>query len=79
MQEPQVQCLGWEYPLEKGMVIHSSIFAWRILLTEDPGGATIYGVAKSWTQLRDWELHVLLKQHRNRVAKWSRKPSFLKS
>ena len=53
VQEPQVQCLGWEYPLEKGMVIHSSIFAWRILLTEDPGGATIYGVAKSWTQLRD--------------------------
>ena len=38
MQEPHVQSLGWEYPLEKGMVIHSGIFAWRILWTEGPGG-----------------------------------------
>ena len=29
--------LGWEDPLEKGMAIHSSILAWRIPLTEEPG------------------------------------------
>ena len=32
MQETSVQSLGWEVPLEKGMAIHSSIIAWRILL-----------------------------------------------
>ena len=30
MQETQVQSLGWEDPLEKGMVTHSSILAWKI-------------------------------------------------
>ena len=34
----QVQSLGWEDPLEKGMATHSSILAWRIPWTEDPGG-----------------------------------------
>ena len=34
----QVQSLGQEDPLEKGMVIHSSILAWRIPWTEKPGG-----------------------------------------
>ena len=38
MQEPQVQSLGQEEPLEKGMVTHSSILAWRIPWTEKPGG-----------------------------------------
>ena len=38
MQETQVQPLGWEDPLEKGMAIHSSILAWRIPWTEEPGG-----------------------------------------
>ena len=32
-----VQSLGWEDPLEKGMGIHSSMLAWRILWTEEPG------------------------------------------
>ena len=31
MQEIQVQSLGWDDPLEKGLAIHSSIHAWRIL------------------------------------------------
>ena len=34
MQETQIQSLGWEDPLEKGMATHSSIFAWRIPWTE---------------------------------------------
>ena len=37
MQETRVQSLGWEDPLEEGMAIHSSIFAWRIPQTEEPG------------------------------------------
>ena len=38
MQETQVQSLGSEDPLEKGITTHSSILAWRIPWTEDPGG-----------------------------------------
>ena len=38
MQETQVQYLGWEDPLEEGMATHSSIPAWRIPWTEEPGG-----------------------------------------
>ena len=37
MQETQVQFLGWEDPLEKGMATHSSILAWRTPWTEEPG------------------------------------------
>ena len=38
MQETQVQSLGQEDPMEKGMATHSSILAWEILWTEEPGG-----------------------------------------
>ena len=38
IQEIQVQSLDWEDPLEKGMASHSSILAWRIPWTEEPGG-----------------------------------------
>ena len=38
MQEARVQSLGQEDPLEKEMATHSSIFAWRIPWTEEPGG-----------------------------------------
>ena len=37
-QETWVQSLGREYPLEKGIATHSSILAWRIPWTEEPGG-----------------------------------------
>ena len=37
MRETWVQSLGWEDPLEKEMATHSSILAWRILLSEEPG------------------------------------------
>ena len=37
MQETQVQSLGWEDLLEKEMATHSSIFAWKIPWTEQPG------------------------------------------
>ena len=41
----QVQSLGQDDPLEEEMAIHTSILAWGIPWTEEPGGAT-----KSWTQ-----------------------------
>ena len=36
--ETRVQSLGQEDPLEKGMVTHPSVLAWRIPWTEEPGG-----------------------------------------
>ena len=35
--ETRVQSLGWEDPLEKGLATHSSILAWRVPWTEEPG------------------------------------------
>ena len=48
MQETQVWFLGWEGPLEKGMAIHSSILAWRIPWTEEPGGLQ----SMAWQRVR---------------------------
>ena len=41
IQETQVQYLGQEDPLQKGMAIHSSIPAWRISWIEDPGSHSL--------------------------------------
>ena len=49
MQETQVPSLGWEDPLEKGTVTHSSIPAWRIPWTEKPGRLQFRGHRKSET------------------------------
>ena len=43
VQEAQVQSLGWEDPLEKEMATHSSILAWKISWTEEPGGLQSMG------------------------------------
>ena len=43
MQETQVQSMGWEDALEKGMATHSSVPAWRIPWTEEPGGLQSMG------------------------------------
>ena len=43
MQEMWVRSLGWEDPLEKGMATHSSIPAWGIPWTEEPGGLQSMG------------------------------------
>ena len=45
-----VRSLGWEDSLEVGIATHSSILAWRIPQTEEPGGLQSHGVAKSQTQ-----------------------------
>ena len=54
LQETQVRSLGQEDPLEKGMATHSSILAWRILWTEEPGGLHSMGsprVGHNWSNL----------------------------
>ena len=43
MQETQVQSLGGEDPLEEEMVTHSSILAWKMSWTEEPGGLKSVG------------------------------------
>ena len=43
MQETQVPSLDQEDPLEKGMAIHSSVLAWEILWTKEPGGLQSVG------------------------------------
>ena len=48
-QEKQVQSLGQEDPLEKKMAAHSSILAWEIPWTEEPGRLQSMGSQKSQT------------------------------
>ena len=47
MQETWVQSLGWEDPLEKEMATHSSILAWEIPWTEEPGRLQSMGSQES--------------------------------
>ena len=47
MQETQVQSLGREATLEKGMATHSSILAWRIPWTKEPGGLQSMGLQRA--------------------------------
>ena len=46
MQKTQVQSLGWEDPLEKEMATQSSILAWRIPWTAEPGGLQSTGLQR---------------------------------
>jgi len=46
-----VQSLGQEGPLEKEMATHSSVLAYKIPWTEEPGGLQSMGLQRSWTQL----------------------------
>ena len=48
MQETWVRSLSWEDPQEREMATHSSIRAWEMPWTEEPGG-----LQKNWTQLSD--------------------------
>ena len=58
--------MGQEDPLEEGMATHSSMLAWKIPWTEEPGGLQSMGVAKSRTQLSDltftFHFHALEKE-----------------
>ena len=46
MQETRVQSLGWEDPFEMEMTTHSSILAWKIPQTEDPGSLQFMGLQR---------------------------------
>ena len=50
MWETWVRSLGQEDPLEKGMATHSSILAWRIPWTEEPGGLLPVGSQRVMTE-----------------------------
>ena len=52
MQETWFQSVGWEDPLEEDMATHSSVLAWKIPWTVEPG--EVSGVTKSQTQLSDY-------------------------
>ena len=53
IQETRVRSLGREAPLEKEMAAYSSILAWEIPWTEEPGGLQSIGLQKSQTPLND--------------------------
>ena len=54
MQEKQLWTLGLEGPLEKERAIHSSILAWEIPWTKEPGGLQSTGLQKNQTRLSDY-------------------------
>ena len=49
MQETWTESLDQEDPMEKGMDIHSNIFAWRIPWTQKPGGLNLWDYKESYT------------------------------
>ena len=51
LQETQVWSLDWEDPLQKGMATHSSILAWEIPWTEEPGGLQSMGSESDKTEV----------------------------
>ena len=53
IQERDIPSLGGDDPLEKGIATHSSILAWRIPWTEEPGRLSSMGSQKCWTRLSD--------------------------
>ena len=52
LQQTRVQSLGWEDPLEEGLATHSSVLAWRIPWTKEPGRLQSTGLQKNQTQLK---------------------------
>ena len=73
-QETQVRFLGWEDPLEKGMATHSSIPAWRIPWTEEPGGLQSMG-SQSWTQ--SWSIYMKVPKRQMDLKATFRKENIL--
>ena len=92
-KEPAYQCrrprrplfppLGREDPLEEGMTTHSSILAWRILRTEEPGGIQSKGsqrVGHDWSNLAYtacicWKWLAILPKFEKRIYRWLSCPS----
>ena len=53
VQETWVRSLGWKDPLEKEMATHSSVLAWKISWTQEPGGLQSMRVSKNQARLSD--------------------------
>ena len=66
MRETRVQSLGWEDLLEKEMATHSSILAWKIPWTEEPGGQPSHDKWDSFVKClaRQPSMHIMLKDDR---------------
>ena len=63
--ETQVRSLGWQDPLEKGMATHSSILAWKIPWTEEPGGLQSMG----WQRVRhEWVTNTFIEGSSSQVG-----------
>ena len=58
VRETRVRSLGREVPLEKEMATHSSILAWKIPWTEEPGGLQSMGSYESQTRLKQLGTHI---------------------
>ena len=63
MKETWVRSLGWEDPLEKEMATHSSVLAWRISWTEEPGGLQSRG-------LQEFDTTEQLSTHHKYAPSW---------
>ena len=81
----QVRSLSWEDPLKEGMATYSSILAWRIPWTEEPGGSIFHRVAKNRTRLKWLSMYTLEKAtapHSSTLAwkiPWMEEPGRLQS
>ena len=65
----QVPSLGWEDPLEKIVATNSSLLAWRIPWTEEPGGLQSMWVTKSQTRLKQLSTHTHTHTHTHHELK----------
>ena len=63
MYETWIQSLGQEDPLEEDMATHSSVLAWRICTDRGAWWATVHGVSKSCTRLKqlNMQTHIVVK------------------
>ena len=66
MQETQAWSLGWDDPLEKGMVTHSSILSWRISWTEEPSGLQSMGLQRVG---HDWATNIFTLEKQRLASK----------
>ena len=65
MQETWIQLLGWGDPLEKGIATHSSILAWTIPWTEEPGKRQSKGHEESNTTEQSNHFEIIKKKKKH--------------
>ena len=75
MRETQVKSLAWQAPLEKRMSTHSSILAWRIPWTEEPGRLQFMGLQSQMQHIeddmKDFSLIFLFPFYKSFLILWS--------